>query len=157
MAAKTPAAKPGPKPRFTHEDYRKALREGAGIYTAAAAILSKLGKGSCSASSVKAAVFKSKKLRTLRDELHEEALDLAEAKVLTGIKNGDKTFTIFFLRCHGKARGWVHHHDLDVNAPVPVVVANASEAFAKIAKGMDPDQLRAALAPSGLKDPEPTG
>jgi len=150
----TENGKPGVKPRFTPAEIRDALRAGAGVFTAAAAILTKLGKGPIAATGVKAAVKRSKALTAFRAELLEETLDLAEAQVLTGIKRGDKTMVIFYLRCFGKARGWVQHLDLNVEAPIPVAVSNAGEALAKAAKALTPEQLRAALSPSGLKEPE---
>jgi hypothetical protein len=43
-------------------------------------------------------------IKTIKDIV----LDLAEAALMKRIANGDTTATIFYLKCHGKERGYYY-------------------------------------------------
>jgi len=46
-------------------------------------------------------------------EAKEAALDLCEAKVLQAIRAGRTAECLFFLKCHGKHRGWVERQGVE--------------------------------------------
>ena len=46
-------------------------------------------------------------LEAVREEAKEDILDLSEAGLVELIKDKDRESIKFFLKCHGKSRGWV--------------------------------------------------
>lgn len=46
-------------------------------------------------------------LKEARDEIKEDMLDLCEAGLISLIRDKDRESIRFYLRCHGKHRGWV--------------------------------------------------
>ena len=49
------------------------------------------------------------------DELKNVALDFAESKLHSQIKDGDTTAIIFFLKTQGKGRGYIERKEIDLN------------------------------------------
>ena len=45
-------------------------------------------------------------------EMEEQLLDLAESKLMAKIKEGNMTAVIFFLKCKGKARGYIERQEV---------------------------------------------
>ena len=48
------------------------------------------------------------------EDVMEMQLDFAESALLTNIKNGSSTDTIFYLKCKGKKRGYVEKQEQEV-------------------------------------------
>ena len=46
------------------------------------------------------------------EEVRFARLDLAESTIIQAIKNRNITAAIFYLKCHGKARGWVERQEV---------------------------------------------
>jgi len=57
----------------------------------------------------------SRKIRSMFQETSEAMLDMAEATLIKNIKAGKTADTIFYLKCHGKARGYVER--MEVSGP----------------------------------------
>ncbi len=55
-------------------------------------------------------------------ESKEQMLDFAEAKLFEKIEGGDNACLIFYLKCQGKERGYIEHHELSGpgGGPIPV-------------------------------------
>ena len=47
-------------------------------------------------------------------EAKEAVLDLAEAEVVKGIRRGVPSDRYFFLKCHGRSRGWIERQEMAV-------------------------------------------
>jgi len=52
----------------------------------------------------------------------ESMLDFAEAKLFEKISKGDNACLIFYLKCQGKERGYIEHHEVSGpgGGPIPV-------------------------------------
>lgn len=83
-----------------------ALEKNAGIITAAA---ESLGMNRCSLSS---RINGSEKLLAALNEIQDSMVDLAESKLLLALRNGNMTAIIFYLKCKGKARGYVERGEI---------------------------------------------
>ena len=86
---------------YTAKQIEQALRESGGIFSTAA---QKLG---ITRQAVSKRVKGSQKLQKSVDEIVEDNLDHAESNLLAGIKKGNLTAIIFFLKTKGKHRGYV--------------------------------------------------
>lgn len=62
---------------------------------------------------------RSPKIDRIFREVREEVLDLAEMKLLEAIRRGRTAEIIFFLKCHGKARGYVERTEVSVPVQSP--------------------------------------
>ena len=52
------------------------------------------------------------KVAAMFEEVRFARLDLAESTIIQAIKNRNITAAIFYLKCHGKARGWVERQEV---------------------------------------------
>lgn len=52
------------------------------------------------------------RIQAMFHEAKEAVLDLAEAEVVKGIRKGVPSDRYFFLKCHGKHRGWVERQEI---------------------------------------------
>lgn len=104
----------GRKPKFRIKDVEEALRLCAGIRGAAAL---KLGTSTTTISNY---ILRSPHLQKVIEEIEEQHLDMAESKLLQGIKAGDKTYVIFYLKTKGKARGYTERAEVTGPDGVPL-------------------------------------
>ncbi|RTL06423.1 hypothetical protein EKK58_05580 [Candidatus Dependentiae bacterium] len=105
----------GRRQKFRIADIEEALRLCAGIRGAAAL---KLGTTTTTVTNY---INRSKRLQDVVAELEEQHLDMAESKLLAGIKNGDRTYVIFYLKTKGKRRGYTER--VDVSGPEGLPIA----------------------------------
>lgn len=61
---------------------------------------------------------KDKAFKAEVDAMKDIALDFAESKLYTAIKNGNMTATIFYLKTQGKARGYIEKHEVEQETTV---------------------------------------
>lgn len=87
--------------QYTDEEIIEALRVNAAIVSAAATALG------VSPSSLTKRLKHSPTLSVEIQTIKEECLDIAESKLWNLIQDGDRESVKFYLRCHGKHRGWV--------------------------------------------------
>jgi len=52
------------------------------------------------------------KVAVMFEEVRNARLDLAESTIIQAIKNRNITAAIFYLKCHGKTRGWVERREI---------------------------------------------
>lgn len=90
--------------RITDADIEKALRLTGGFITYAAQQLK------CAHSNISTRISKSEKLKEVLEEIRESFLDLTEAKLIQKIREGDLGAICFYLKCHGKKRGYIEVH-----------------------------------------------
>jgi len=57
----------------------------------------------------------SRKIRSMFQETSEAMLDMAEAALIKNIRAGKTADTIFYLKCHGKERGYIER--VEVSGP----------------------------------------
>ena len=98
--------KRGPKPSFSDARIAEALAKNAGIYRATARALK------CDRHTIERRVKASPTLQIAAREAVENITDIAEGNVFKGILDNDKTYTLFFLKCRAKARGWVERSEV---------------------------------------------
>lgn len=55
---------------------------------------------------------KAPKVAAMFEEVRTARLDLAESTIIQAIKNRNITAAIFYLKCHGKGRGWVERQEI---------------------------------------------
>ena len=103
-------------PKFTVEQVAEALRESAGIRSAAARKLS------CSVSTITNYVARHPELAGTEAEIVESNLDKAETQLLKAIASGNLAAIIFYLKCKGKGRGYVERTQVEGTGGGPVVV-----------------------------------
>ena len=89
------------KPRFTVRRVADALRQTAGIKTAAAELLG------CDRSTITRYINRHPKLQAIDAEIADSTVDLTEDKLLQAIEQGNLTAIIFYLKTKGKHRGYV--------------------------------------------------
>jgi hypothetical protein len=94
------------KPKFKVEHVEKALRASGGVVSDAAQKLAE-AYGSCSPASVRNYIRRHKSLQEVLDEVIEDNLDIGESALINGMKEGNMTAVIFYLKTKGKARGYV--------------------------------------------------
>lgn len=101
-------------------DIERALESTAGFITYAAKKLN------CSYQNIRKRIDASPRLQQALIDINERSLDLSEHSLLTQIKDGNTTATIFHLKCKGKNRGYVESNkedELQEQAqPVKVVI-----------------------------------
>lgn len=97
-------------PRYTVKQVEAALRAGAGIITAAAGALK------CAPSTVRGYLERNPKLKEVCEDIVEQNLDLAEGKLLMGIRESNMTAIIFYLKTKGRSRGYTERHELATGA-----------------------------------------
>jgi len=101
--------------QYTIEEVAQGLRKAGGIFTSAAKNIG------CTRKTVSDYVKRYPELQDIVDEGHARMLDLAENNLLTGLKAGDKTMTIFVLKCFGKSRGYIQSQQVEHVGNVTVV------------------------------------
>lgn len=81
-------------------------------------------------------LIKRYKLEEVLAEAREISVDVAEAKLVEKINNGDTTALIFFLKTMGKKRGFVERQELTGNegGPVEVEMVNYAGASKQLPK-----------------------
>ncbi len=94
----------------------KALHESNGLLTLAA---QKTGLGY---RTVCRYVAEFPSVKEAAQESHERMVDFAESKLYQKIKDGDNACIIFYLKCQGKERGYIEHHEVSGpgGGPIPV-------------------------------------
>lgn len=101
------------KPIFTNEEIADALRAAHGLLATTAQILTKVGGGrKITRQGISKRISKSKDLQEVARQTSEALTDLAEQELYKLIKQGDKTAIIFYLKCKGKARGYVERQEV---------------------------------------------
>ena len=99
------AARQSRTKRITNDQIAEALHQTGGIALHAAQMLG------CAPNTIKNRIAKSKSLQKVSNEVTELNLDLAESQLLKGIRDGDKTYVIFYLKTKGKDRGYVERQE----------------------------------------------
>lgn len=137
--------------KFTVDEVEAALRSVGGLYTLAA---KKLG---CAPNTVANYCKRNKRLQAIQAELVEGLLDEAEGQLILAIRKGNLSAVIFYLKCKGKARGYVERSEV-LGIPDKVTVSlPAADALAKRVAGMTPEQIRALTGlPYDDLAPDPT-
>lgn len=103
-------------PRFRKRHVEEALRKAGGIKSLAAQILG------CAPNTITNYMRRHPELGGIQDEITEENLDIAEAKLLTKIRSGNLTAVIFYLKTKGRARGYVERAEVGGPGGGPVQV-----------------------------------
>lgn len=70
---------------------------------------------------------RSRKVQGMFDEVRESVLDLAEATLIKNIKAGKTADTIFYLKCHGKHRGYVERQEITGKDGAPIAAKVSGE------------------------------
>jgi len=91
--------------RFSVAQVAEALKESRGLRTLAAARLK------CSPSTITRYTDKYPELKAQIDEAEAITTDYTEAKLFEQIESGNLTAIIFYLKCKGKARGYVERQE----------------------------------------------
>jgi hypothetical protein len=65
------------------------------------------------------------------EDIENVAIDFAESKLFTNIRNNDSTCTIFYLKTKGKKRGYVEKQEVDMHANLNVSNSIPIEDFIK--------------------------
>ncbi|XWN29731.1 MAG: hypothetical protein ROR55_19835 [Devosia sp.] len=107
---------PGQKAKLTLSKVELALRNAAGIQSTAAAMLG------VDPTTIRDWVKRYPKLNDLLADTKEDVLDLAEAKLFKQIKDGVLTAIIFYLKCHGKGRGYLERAEITTPKGQPLEV-----------------------------------
>lgn len=105
--------------RVTDKALEDALRQSAGLFSAAA---QKVG---LDPSTVSRRVAKSDRLKEVVSEALDKRLDVAESELLNAIKRGEPWAICFFLKCKGKARGYVERTEVTGGNGAPLGAASA--------------------------------
>lgn len=100
--------------RTTEKQVEEALRKSGGFVTYASKALG------LSMGAVTLRVQKSPYLQSVKKEIEESMLDLAEAALIKNVKEGDNASVFFYLKCKGKDRGYVERQEVsgDLNITV---------------------------------------
>jgi hypothetical protein len=97
---------PGSKKRPSDEVLRKAIESKAGIVSAVAEALG------VDVRTVQRWKQGSQKVFRMFEDVLVARLDLAESTIIKAIRRDNITAAIFYLKCHGKHRGWVERHEI---------------------------------------------
>lgn len=121
--------------KLTVSDYEKALRATGGFLTHAA---KKLG---VSVPAVSQRIKKSARLQAVLEEIRGGMLDLAESKLKAAIKKGEAWAIAFYLKCQGKARGYIERAEYDHRVQGDVNLHHSAQLTTDQAKRLlaDPD------------------
>jgi len=92
--------------KYTIQQVITALQMCAGIKSMAA---QKLG---CKFDTVTNYIDRYPEVAQALTEIEEDKLDLAEAKILTHIRDGNLGACIFYVKCKGKRRGWTERTEV---------------------------------------------
>lgn len=92
--------------KFTVAQIESALRKAAGVYTLAAAQVEKATGRGCAPNTVANYVKRHKRLQLVVGEILDQNLDVAEAGLLTHLRDTNLTAIIFYLKTKGKHRGY---------------------------------------------------
>jgi hypothetical protein len=79
------------------------------------------------------------RIQAMFHEAKEAILDLAEAEVVKGIRKGVPSDRYFFLKCHGKHRGWVERQEITGKDGGPIGVPTDEE---RILRRLSDEDLR---------------
>ena len=110
------------KPIFTTEEIADALRAAHGLLATTAQILNRVGCGrTITRQGISKRISKSKDLQEVARQASEALTDLAEQELYKLIKQGDKTAIIFYLKCKGKARGYVERQEVTGSDGAPLL------------------------------------
>ena len=129
-AAAQKPSKQKPNDKFTIAQVIAALDAAGGIKTTAA---QKLG---CDPSTVHGYINRYWEIGDALTRITESKLDLAEAKLLKHIKNGNLTAIIFYLKTQGKARGYVERVESTGKdgGPVELIQSKAASVRTEMAR-----------------------
>jgi predicted transcriptional regulator len=106
------AKKPQKQQNLTIEQIEKALRKHNGVQVLAA---NELG---VTRAAISARVKTSSKLKNVIEETKQKILDVSEAILFKKITDEQNmTALIFYLKCHGRDRGYVEKAGLEVSQP----------------------------------------
>lgn len=94
------------KYKFTIEEIAKALDECKGFITLAA---KRLG---CHYVTIENYIKRYDELKDIVKHIQEHHLDMAEFKLLKKIDEGDLGAICFYLKCKGKARGYIERQEI---------------------------------------------
>lgn len=121
----------------------EALRQGGGIYTAAASILK------CSPNTVKNYVERNANLQQVKAEVEDMTLDLAETKLIMAIRDGNMNAVTFYLRTKGRARGYGDKLELAGKVKTATIdLSTASDEQVRRWAAWDDDEAEPAADPS---------
>lgn len=104
------------KKNLTVKQYATAIKASGGFLADAARILN------VTRSSVTQRVKRNKKLQVILEEAQEENLDLAEAKLIELVKDGNLGAICFYLKCQGKQRGYVERQEVTGGDGEPLII-----------------------------------
>ena len=96
----------GRKPRYTVEEVREAILKARGVLSEAARALE------CTRQSLQGYVKKFPELADILTDAREHSLDVAEHALMSQIDRGNIAAIIFYLKCQGKARGYVERQEI---------------------------------------------
>lgn len=96
---------------YTDDEIEEALHRAHGLISVAARMLSKTGQ-KISRQGLEKVIMRSERLKQVCEDEDATLLDFTENKLYELIKAGDKTSIIFFLKCKGKARGYVERQEM---------------------------------------------
>jgi hypothetical protein len=109
------------KEKLKHEHVAAALRQSAGIVSAAAQVL-EAAYGSCTPMTVRNYLSRHPSLKKVLDETIELNLDLAESQLLKAVRTGDDWAVRFFLETKGKHRGYTRKMEHGGEGGGPVII-----------------------------------
>ena len=97
---------PGSKKRPSDEVLRKTIESKAGIVSAVAEALQ------VDVRTVQRWKQGSQRVARMFEDVLVARLDLAESTIIKAIRRDNITAAIFYLKCHGKSRGWVERQEV---------------------------------------------
>ena len=97
--------------KYTDDEIEEALHKSHGLVAVAARYLSSTGK-KITRQGLEKVIYASERLTKILDDENATLLDFAEQKLFELINAGDKTSIIFYLKCKGKARGYVERQEM---------------------------------------------
>ena len=100
----------------TIKQAEEAIRKNDGLITYAARDLS------ISRQSLYKRIRQNPKLKEYLDKVRESTLDLAEGELFKAIRRGEPWAICFFLKCHGKSRGYVEKQSVEHSGNLTVEI-----------------------------------
>ena len=128
-----PQKKRGRKPRYKKAQVAEALFKAGGNHTVAARLLG------CSRGTVENYIMRFPDLAEVEKDARFETLDIAEAQLVRQLREGNLTAIIFYLKCHGKHRGYIQHSMTQIQGTVKV---EAESPFAHLSDEEIDERLR---------------